>query len=181
MFRSRGAALFLMFIAAATASCSYGPPEGVSVIRPFKADRYLGQWYEIARLDHRFERGLSDIQAIYRAQPDGTLEVTNRGYDVKEGAWHEAIGRAKWVGSPEEGALKVSFFGPFYGAYNVVALDEKSYRWSLVMGPDRSYFWILAREKQLDEGLKQDLLRKARTLGIPTEQLIWTPQSRKDN
>ena len=178
MLRAR---VFVLSLILTLSGCAYGPPQGISVIRPFEADRYLGKWYEIARLDHRFERGLTDIQAIYSLKPDGSLKVINRGYDPEEGEWHEAVGRAKWVGSSKEGSLKVSFFGPFYGAYNVVALDQKAYQWSLVMGPDRSYFWILAREKHLDESLRQQLILKARALGIPTDQLIWTPQSRKDD
>lgn len=173
--------LLLILIGLGMASCSFGPPPGISVVRPFKAGQYLGTWYEIARLDHRFERGLTDIRAIYRQQKDGSLEVINRGFDREAGAWHEAVGRAKWVGASDEGALKVSFFGPFYGAYNVVALDQDHYRWSLVMGPDPSYFWILAREKRLDPALKKELIRKASGFGIATDQLIWTPQDRKDD
>lgn len=161
--------------------CASGPPPGISVVRPFDAKRYLGRWYEIARLDNRFERGLTDIVATYLNRPDGSIDVINRGYDAVQGEWREAHGLAKWAGSPQEGALEVSFFGPFYGGYNVVALDQENYQWSMVIGHDRDYFWILAREKQLDDGLRQSLIRKATDLGIPFDQIIWTPQTRKDN
>ncbi|MBN1545437.1 MAG: lipocalin family protein, partial [Syntrophaceae bacterium] len=135
---------WVLFIAGCT-----GIPDGVQAVRGFQADRYLGVWFEIARLDHSFERGLSNVSATYSPRPDGGIDVLNRGYDAKKGKWKEAQGRAYFIGSRDEGRLKVSFFGPFYGAYNIIALDRDNYRYALVCGPDRSYLWILAREKNL--------------------------------
>ena len=172
-------AVFLMFALPVLTGCSTQPPQGVVVVTPFDVQRYEGKWYEIARLDHRFERGLTDISATYTRQPDGSVQVINRGYDGEDREWEQAVGKAFFTGDSQRGSLKVSFFGPFYGGYHVVALD-KDYRWSLVMGPDRDYFWILARDKQLSMDLRQQLLDRARQLGIAGDKLIWTPQQRTD-
>lgn len=160
--------------------CSTLPPAGVQVVKPFDVLRYEGKWYEIARLDHSFERGMSDVSATYRRQTDGSLEVLNRGYDPQRGGWRQAIGRALFNGPTDEGSLKVSFFGPFYGGYHVVDMDRDNYRWSMVMGPDRGYFWILAREKHISPELRERLVHQAQQLGIKTERLIWVSQKGQD-
>ena len=174
-----GSAVLLMMALPVLTGCSTQPPAGISAVTPFDVQRYEGKWYEIARLDHRFERGLTDINATYRRQADGSVQVINRGYDAEDREWDQAVGKAFFTGARNMGSLKVSFFGPFYGGYHVVALD-KDYRWSMVMGPDRDYFWILARDKQLPEELLRSLLVRARQLGIATDKLIWTPQQRAD-
>ena len=156
----------------ALSACSTAPPAGVNVVRPFDAQRYMGQWYAIARLDHWFERGLSRVTAQYALQPDGSVSVINRGYDAAKGEWKQAQGRALFTGGPQTASLKVSFFGPFYGGYHVVALDEQ-YRWSMVTGPDTGYLWILAREPRLPEDVKQRLLQQAQAMGVDTRQLTW--------
>lgn len=150
-----------------------GIPDGVQAVRNFHADRYLGVWYEIARLDHSFERGLNNVSATYTLRKDGGIDVLNRGYDVKKGKWKEARGKAYFIGSKDEGRLKVSFFGPFYGAYNIIALDQNKYRYALVCGPDRSYLWILGREKLLDKTTLDELVNLAGRLGFNTEDLIY--------
>lgn len=169
----------LACMATLLAACSPLPPKGIEPVSPFALERYLGKWYEIARLDHSFERGLSDIQAVYSLNPDGSVRVLNRGYDVERKAWREAVGRAVFTCSPDQGALKVSFFGPFYGGYNVIALDP-AYRWAMVMGPDRSYLWILSRDRKLAEPVREMLVQKARAVGIDTDKLIWVSQQRED-
>lgn len=161
--------------------CSTSPPAGITAVTSFDVNRYAGKWYEIARLDHSFERGLTDINASYRLQPDGSLRVLNRGYDPAEGEWEQAEGRARFTGDSRTGSLEVSFFGPFYGGYHVAALDKTNYRWALVMGPSRDYFWILARDKQLSPALRDQLITRARQLGIRTERLIWVSQTREDS
>lgn len=155
------------------------PPEGIRAVTPFELQRYQGRWYEQARLDHRFERGLSDVSATYTPQADGSVRVVNRGFDAAQGRWREAVGRALFTGSPDTGSLEVSFFGPFYGGYHVAALDL-DYRWSLVVGPDRSYCWILARDRQLPAAQREAIVARARALGIDTEALIWVAQERED-
>ena len=166
---------------ASLAGCSLGPPAGVTVISPFDLQQYAGKWYEIARLDHSFERGLTDINATYSKLPDGDIQVINRGFDPDRSKWKQAVGVAEFTGNPTQGSLKVAFFWPFYGGYHVVELDREHYRWSLVMGPDRDYFWILSKDKHLDTELKQTLLEKVRKLGVDTSKLIWTPQTRSDS
>lgn len=173
MFRMLAASLALL-----VAACSPLPPKGIEPVSPFDLQRYLGQWYEIARLDHSFERGLSDIGATYSLNEDGSVRVENHGYDIERKEWKKAIGRAVFTGDATRGALKVSFFGPFYGGYNVIALDP-AYRWSLVMGPDRSYLWILSRDKQLPINIRDMLLQKARAAGVDTDKLIWVSHTRE--
>lgn len=177
MLRLRSACLALLLSLALTA-CSTAPPDGVRPVSSFDINRYLGKWYEIARLDHSFERGLSDVSATYSLQDDGSVKVLNRGYDTRNQTWKEAVGRAQFIGDPATASLKVSFFGPFYGGYHVIALDQENYRWSLVAGPSRDYLWILARERTLPAEVRDALVSKARSLGFATDQLIWVEQGR---
>jgi apolipoprotein D and lipocalin family protein len=156
-----------------------GLPDGVQAVTGFELDRYLGKWYEVARLDHGFERGMSNVTANYSMRGDGGISVLNRGYKVAEGEWSEANGRAYFVGDADVGQLKVSFFGPFYGAYNIIELDEDHYRYALVAGPDRSYLWILARSPTLDQDTLSTLVNKARDLNFPTDELIYVDHTRR--
>jgi apolipoprotein D and lipocalin family protein len=148
-------------------------PENVRPVNNFKVEKYLGKWYEIARLDHSFERGLTRITADYSMRNDGGLKIINRGYSASENKWQEAEGKAYFVGDSSLAYLKVSFFGPFYGAYIVFELDHENYQYSLVSGPDKSYFWILAREPKIREDIKQVLIAKAASLGFDTKKLIF--------
>jgi apolipoprotein D and lipocalin family protein len=150
-----------------------GSPDGVTVVTGFEIDRYLGTWHEIARLDHSFERGLSAVTANYSLRDDGGVHVVNRGYNDQSGEWDEAIGKAYFVGASDVGQLKVSFFGPFYGGYNIVELDKSDYQYSLVAGPDRDYLWILSRTAQMQPDILQSLVNKARELGFATDELIF--------
>jgi apolipoprotein D and lipocalin family protein len=154
------------------AGCT-GMPRDVTPVSDFDVDRYLGEWYEIARLDHSFERGLEKITAQYSLKPDGGLRVVNRGFDTASGQWREAEGKAYFIGDPQTGRLKVSFFGPFYGAYNIIKLDHSGYRYALVCGPDTSYLWILARTPDLDRAIVEQLVSYAAELGFDTSQLIY--------
>lgn len=157
--------------------CATGVPEGLQAVGSFDVQRYQGRWYEIARLDHRFERGLSDVTARYEIQSDASVRVINRGFDAAKGRWQTAQGRAQFLGEPDVASLKVSFFGPFYGGYHVIALDP-AYRWAMVAGPDRSYLWILAREPRLDAGIQTQLKNQAQALGFDTSALIWVEHNR---
>jgi len=153
------------------------PPEGVTVVKNFNTQRYLGQWYEIARFDHRFERGLEKVTATYSLRDDGGLNVVNRGYNPARGKWQQSEGRAYFTGDPGTAALKVSFFGPFYGGYNIIALDEE-YRYALICGPNRDYLWILSRTPTIPEQVKQRMLDAATRQGFAVEKLIWVDQGR---
>jgi apolipoprotein D and lipocalin family protein len=148
-------------------------PAGVVPVENFRLERYLGKWYEIARLDHSFERGLTRVSAEYSLRPDGGVLVLNRGYSAAEGRWKEAEGKAYFVNRADQGFLKVSFFGPFYGAYGILALDQENYSWALVCGPNRSYLWILARRPVLDEAVLRRLTAEAGAAGFETEKLIF--------
>jgi apolipoprotein D and lipocalin family protein len=150
-----------------------GIPENVKPVDNFKLERYLGKWYEIARLDHPFERGLSRVTAVYSLRDDGGIRVVNRGYSAKENRWREAQGKAHFVAKSDQGYLKVSFWGPLYGSYIVFELDQENYQYSLVCGPDKSYLWILARSKELTADVKDMLIAKASALGFDTGGLIF--------
>ena len=147
-------------------------PEDVTPVDNFKLEKYLGKWYEIARLDHSFERGLSQVTAEYGLRDDGGVSVLNRGYSAKDDSRKEAEGKAYFVTNPDQGYLKVSFFGPFYGSYIVFELDG-NYQYSLVSGPDKSYLWILARRPEIGEDLKNTLTAKAAAAGFDTSKLIF--------
>ncbi len=148
-----------------------GVPEGLTVVENFDAARYMGRWYEIVRLDHSFERGLSQVYAEYTANPDGSIKVVNHGFNAAKNRWQQAEGLAKFVGQRNRGELKVSFFGPFYGAYNIIELDP-DYQWSLVAGPDRSYLWLLSRSPSLPEATRTRLIQQARDWGFATDKLL---------
>ncbi len=165
---------YITLLLALLGGCT-GVPDGLTPVDNFDVNRYLGTWYEIARLDHRFERGLEQVSAHYSLNPDGSIKVINRGYDPEQRQWQEAEGTAKFVGEPTIGQLKVSFFGPFYGGYNVLQLAP-DYRYALVSGPDRDYLWILARTASLPEQDLTSLVAEAQRMGFATEQLIYVRQ-----
>lgn len=148
------------------------PSKGVTPISQFDASRYLGKWYEVARLENRFERGLQRVSATYGQRSDGGISVLNRGYNPQTGKWSESEGKAYFTGKPTTGALKVSFFGPFYGGYNIIALDD-DYQYALVTGPDRDYLWILSRTPAIPASVKAEYLRLAGSLGFKTDRLVW--------
>jgi len=150
-----------------------GIPEQVKPVDNFKLDRYLGKWHEIARLDHSFERGLTQVTAEYSMMGSGGVRVLNRGYAEKEKTWKQAEGKAYFVQGTDKGHLKVSFFGPFYGSYIVLELDHEHYSYSMVCGPDNSYLWILARDPEIANELKDTLIAKAATLGFDVCKLIF--------
>ncbi len=166
--------LFVLLLA----GCA-GLPPGVTPVEGFQLERYLGKWYEIARLDHSFERGLSSVSAEYSLRTDGGVRVVNRGYAEGDGRWKKAEGRAYFVNRPDQGFLKVSFFGPFYGSYVIIELDQNRYSYALVCGPDRSYLWILARSTTLEEETTKRLIAKAAELGFETDRLIFVRHNQK--
>jgi len=168
----------LLLVLLALSACSTGVPEGLKPVNPFDVQRYQGQWFEVARLDHSFERGLTDVTATYQAQADGSVAVTNRGFDAAKGQWKQAEGKALFLGDPAVGSLKVSFFGPFYGGYHVIALDQQNYQWAMVAGPDRDYLWILARSPQLPSAVRDALVLQAQQAGFKTDALIWVSHQR---
>lgn len=150
-----------------------GIPKNIKPVDNFKLEKYLGKWYEIARLDHSFERGLSKVTAEYTLRSDGGIRVLNRGYSEIEKRWKEVEGKAYFVEGSDRGYLKVSFFGPFYGSYVIFEIDETDYQYSLVTGPYKSYMWILSRRPTMPEELIAKLIGKANALGFDTSKLIF--------
>jgi apolipoprotein D and lipocalin family protein len=172
MPRSKSRVRFAMMMLVLLLAACTGLPEGVESVSTVDPERYLGKWYEIARLDHSFERGLTDVTATYGKREDGGISVLNRGYDAGNAEWSEAEGRAYPLEDGDWSELKVSFFGPFYGGYNIVALDD-DYQWALVVGPNRGFLWILARSPALDPAVTADLVARAERLDFPVEELIY--------
>ncbi len=154
----------------------FKPIEGrKDAVQPFDVDKYLGKWHEICRLDFYWEKGLSQVTAEYSKNTDGTIEVKNRGFADKNGKWKQSMGKAKPVAEMERGALKVSFFGPFYSAYNVVKIDPE-YKYALVFGRNTDYMWILSREKTIPDHIKEEYIQYAIQTGYDTSKLVWTRQ-----
>ena len=150
-----------------------GIPKTVSPVKEFELEKYLGKWYEIARLDHSFERGLDRITAEYALREDGGVSVKNRGFSQKKNKWKEVEGKAFFAGPSNEGYLKVSFFGPFYGSYVVFELDREDYQYAFVSGPNPSYLWLLSRTPTVEPDVLSQFVKKADKLGFNTEKLIY--------
>jgi apolipoprotein D and lipocalin family protein len=153
-----------------------GMPDKVSPVTGFELQKYLGKWYEIARLDHSFERGLTRVSAEYSLRDDGGVAVINRGYSQQDAQWKQAEGKAYFVNGPDEGYLKVSFFGPFYGSYVIFELDREEYQYAFVSGPDLSYLWLLSRKPDLEAEIIDRFVSRAQQLGYDTGQLIFVEQ-----
>ena len=164
--------LALLFLAFATIISCRTIPENVTAVKPFDKGKYLGKWYEIARIDFKFEKDLNNTTAEYSLKKDGKIKVDNKGYNVKKYKWTQAIGNAKFIGHEDIAMLKVSFFGPFYSGYNVIAIDE-NYKYALVAGKSTKYLWILSRETTIPENIKKDYLRIAENIGYNIKDLIW--------
>lgn len=159
----------------ALSGCAVSVPPGVEPVSHFDLHRYLGTWYELARIDHHFEKNLIQVSARYQLNADGSISVLNRGFDPRKQEWREAEGKAQFLGAPNVAALKVSFFGPFYGGYNVVSLDD-AYQTSLVIGGSLDYFWLLSRQKSIPEEQLRLLLQKAQSFGVDLSRVIRVAQ-----
>lgn len=153
-----------------------GIPKGIDPVTGFDLQKYYGKWYEVARLDHRFERGLQNVTAEYSALDNGFVQVKNRGFSVEKQQWSEAIGRARFKSDPEAGHLLVSFFGPFYASYVIFELDD--YQQAYVVGNNRKFLWFLSRKPVVSDADKEKFLQKTRESGFDTSELIWVEQSK---
>ena len=150
-----------------------GMPQLVQPVSDFELNRYLGKWYEIARLDHSFERGLNEVTAEYSLQEDGGVKVINRGFSKADNKWKEAVGKAYFVNSPSEAYLKVSFFGPFYGSYVVFELESENYQYAFVSGPDSDYLWLLSKTPSVEPEVIKQFVSMSDALGFDTSKLIY--------
>jgi len=156
-----------------------GIPSSVTPVNNFELDRYLGKWYEIARLDHSFERGLEQVSAEYSLRDDGGVTVVNRGYSIENQEWDQASGKAYFVGESDTGHLKVSFFGPFYGSYIIFELDQEDYQYAFISGPNLEYLWFLSRTKTVEQKMINHFIEQAKKLGFNTDELIFVNQMPK--
>lgn len=153
-------------------------PKGAVAVSPFNKQKYLGKWYEIARLDFKFEKDMNNTTAEYSLNSNGTIKVYNRGYNVKKKKWKQAIGKAKFAGNENTAMLKVSFFGPFYSGYNVIALDD-AYQYALVAGASLKYLWILSRKPSIPAEIKDKYLKLAESIGYKTGDLLWVQHNQQ--
>lgn len=158
-------------------SACTGLPDDIEPVSELDLEQYKGTWYEIARLDHSFERGLSDVTAEYSLNQDGSVTVINRGYSSEEGGWQEADGHAVPVEDSTEGHLKVSFFGPFYASYVVFWLDDE-YQTAYVTGYNRDYLWLLSRTPDVEDDAIEQFREVAEDRGFELDELILVDQSR---
>lgn len=164
--------LMLLLTSLALTGC-LGMPETVVPVKNFDLNRYLGKWYEIARLDHSFERGLERITADYSLREDGGVAVVNRGYSPADDKWKMVKGKAYYVNSENEGYFKVSFFGPFYGSYVIFELDEVGYEYAFISGPNTSYLWLLSRKPDLPQEIIEKFIERSKKLGFEVGNLIF--------
>jgi apolipoprotein D and lipocalin family protein len=178
IFKMINAKAALLFTSLFILSACTGKPDGVVAVKDFELDRYLGKWYEIARLDHSFERGLSNITAEYSLSDDGGVKVINSGFSKEDNEWQQAEGKAFFVDETDIGHLKVSFFGPFYGSYIVFELDKEDYQYAFVSGPDTSYLWLLSRKPQLEAKVTEQFVKRSQELGFDTSKLIYVQHDR---
>lgn len=145
-----------------------------STVPVFDVRRFMGQWYEIARYEHRFEKGMTHVTATYSLQEDGSIKVKNEGY--KNGKHKEIEGRAKQPDPADPGKLKVSFFLWFYSDYYVLDIDP-DYRYVLIGSSSDKYLWIMSRDKTLSKEKQAELLDKLRVRGYDTEKLLFVDQN----
>lgn len=165
-----GAAISLGVFALLSSCASI--PKKAQPLQNFDVNKYLGNWYEIARFDFRFEKNMDNVMAQYSINDKKNIDVLNSGYNFIKEKWVSAKGVAKFRGDENVAALKVSFFGPFYSGYNVIALDD-NYKYALVAGKDLNYLWILSREKSIPENINKEYLKIAQEIGYDTSKLIW--------
>ncbi len=169
--------LSILLLAGLFYSCA-SIPKKATAVHPFDKSRYLGKWYEIARLDYRFEKNMNNVTAEYSLREDGKIKVDNKGYNYRKNEWKQSIGKAKFRGDDTLAQLKVSFFGPFYAGYNVIAID-KDYQYALVAGKSTDYLWILSRSTTLPEAVKNEYIEIAKKAGYNTADLIWVKHDKK--
>ena len=171
----------ILILTICLSACASEMPAGIQVVDGVNAQQYLGTWYEIARLDHSFERNLDQVTATYSLREDGGIKVLNRGFNTQKKEWSDAEGKAYFTEPVNKdgtymGKLKVSFFGPFYGPYHIIALDKTQYNYVMVTS-GKDYLWILSRTPQLTYPIKQELMSQAKALGFATENLIFVKQA----
>ena len=155
-------------------------PKNASAVKNFKVEKYLGTWYEIARFDFSFEKNLNNTSAQYMLNQNGNLTVINSGYNFEKQIWKKAEGVAKFSDDKTVAQLKVSFFGPFYAGYNVIAIDN-DYQYALIAGKNLDYLWILSRQKTIPESVKEEYLKIAQDIGYDISRFVWVKHDKANN
>jgi len=170
--------LFMLLAILGLTSCGQTKQKlNMETVKTLDLNRYLGSWYEIARFDHSFERGLVGTKANYSLQPNGMIKVVNSGYkNTLDGEYKEAIGKAKFASDKNLAHLRVSFFWIFYSDYYVLELDEQNYSYAMIGSSSDKYFWILSRTLQLPKATLDTLINKAKERGYDTTKIIYVPQ-----
>ncbi|TYK64927.1 lipocalin family protein [Colwellia echini] len=173
------ALLIIITVLTLVISGCLGMPKPVKPVSDFELTKYLGKWYEIARLDHSFERGLSQVSAQYSLKDDGGVLVINRGFSTTDNEWQQAEGKAYFVDSSTEGYLKVSFFGPFYGSYVIFELEHENYQYAFVSGPNTDYLWLLSRTPTVAPEVMEKFITMSKARGFNTQEIIVVDQTPK--
>lgn len=168
----------LLFLTLGFVSCAQKQSNlDLTTVKEFDINRYLGKWYEIGRFDHSFERGMVGTTAMYSLKDDGTIRVVNSGYkNGFDGKLKEAVGKGKFADKNNPAKLKVAFFLWFYGAYNILELDQENYSYALIGSNSDKYLWILSRTPKLKNEDMEFLLRRAKERGYDTSKIIWVEQ-----
>lgn len=166
----------LLFLFVSCKAQTMEPDQTISQQFEFELDKYLGTWYEIARFDHKFERGLQGVTATYSVRPDGKIKVLNQGFKGGlNGEKSSAIGKAKQAAANTPRNFKVSFFWIFYAPYNILELDE-DYSYALIGSNSSKYLWILSRTPQMDNATYEKILSLAKDRGYDVSKLIKVQQ-----
>lgn len=158
------------------AGCT-GVPTGITPVQDFDPDRFMGTWYEIMRLDHGFEDGLTNVRATYRPNPDGSVAVFNRAWNPDSCTWETISGTARLKEGPDVGSFVVTLRSPIPGALHVLTVDDQAESWAMTGGPTRDYLWILSRDRTMADDIRRRLMQAARDMGYPVEDLIRVDQS----
>ena len=161
-------AVFTLFLITLIAGCR--STRHIPAAASLDLNRYMGKWYEIARLPNFFEDGMEQISAEYTLESDNSVKVVNSGF--KNGQKKSITGKARLAEDTLNGELEVSFFGPFYSAYRIIKLAE-DYRYSVVCGESPDYLWILSRTPELPKEDLQEILEFLSQHKFPVEKLIW--------
>lgn len=155
-------------------------PKGAMPVTDFDIEKYLGRWYEIARMDYFWEKKfLTNVYAEYSPNEDGTVDVVNTGYNEKKEEWSSYEGEARFRTENNVAALEVSFFGGAWAGYNVVSIDE-DYQYALVFGRNLDYLWFLSKDKEMPKEIKNKYVEMALEVGYDVSKIHWTPQDRVD-
>jgi apolipoprotein D and lipocalin family protein len=176
MFYMATISLLLSFVTSGCFTPERLSTESIPAIKNFDVNRYLGTWYEIARLPHSFEKDLDSVTATYSLQDNGMVRVLNEGFSSSKGEWKEAIGKAYIPDTLAGALLKVSFFWIFYGEYKIIVLDTLNYSYAMVTSSSKNYLWILSRTPQIKDSLYSDLIQRAAEWRFPVSEIYKVSQ-----